>query len=92
MRLLRYLSLSAPRFLSAPKTLYILGFSGVAIAIWNFIQANVEEVRGLKAFDPSYHFADEAMAFAGAVTLLIAERLDGIDKRLKNLEDKNNVG
>jgi hypothetical protein len=39
---------------------------------------------------PGYSLADEAVAFAGAITLLIAERLDALDKRVQSLEDKTN--
>jgi hypothetical protein len=74
--------------LSAPKTLYVLGFIGVALAVWNLVEANIAELRGLRQFNPAYHLADEALAFAGAVTLLIAARLDGLDKRMKILEEK----
>lgn len=39
-------------------------------------------------FNPAYALADEALAFAGVVTLLIAGRLDALEKRLKNIEEQ----
>jgi len=82
------MSLSKYLTLSAPKTLYVLGFIGVALAVWNLVEANIAELRGLREFNPAYHLSDEALAFAGTVTLLIAARLDRLDKRLKILEER----
>jgi hypothetical protein len=52
-----------------------LGFLGVGLAIFHPAQTNIAAFRGSYKFDPGYSLADEAVAFAGAITLLIAERL-----------------
>jgi hypothetical protein len=67
-----------------------LGFLGVGLAIFHLAQTNIAAFRGSYKFDPGYSLADEAVAFAGAITLLIAERLDALDKRVQSLEDKTN--
>jgi hypothetical protein len=49
----------------------------------------IAELTGPKrVFDSAYALADEVFAFAGVVTLLIAGRLDALDKRMKILEEK----
>jgi hypothetical protein len=83
---LRYL-----KFLSAPRSLEIVGYVAVGLSIVSLVQSNLAEVRGTSKFDPPYHLADAALAYVGLVTLLIAGRLSALDKRLKKLEEKTNI-
>ena len=76
------------KFLYAPKTLDVLGFLGVTLAVWHLVQPNTNLRPGFLKSDSAYNFADEALAFAAGVTLLISARLDALDKRLKKLEEQ----
>lgn len=79
------------KLLSTPRTIAIVGFLGLADGTYHFILPHL--VRGhASSFDLSYDVAGEAIFFMSAVTLLVAQVLYAIDKRLKALEGKTDGG